>query len=425
MNRYSKLAGIFSLACLLIISCTKNPEPPDNYNPNENEGKPPGMEVEIEGGLNRKVEFKGDCDKVSAKYYPFDLDNDVFRSLIVQGTEAGSSNGNPNIKDGHTLSLALYWQDGHFPEDLIFQLGIDEDATDEDLLAFGNGFYQTSLLNTFESVTYSTSENYKGKVTITSYNKDEGIISGNFQFNARGMIGIEEDGTTATVKGSFVNVPIVDLSDPNNPKGPCFNSQGKNIFDPRENPSNPNNPGNPNNPTNPNNPGNPNQNATNYSFSNKTLTPIEITVNGDMKTIAVNGSVSFSGASNSNFTGTATTSGKTDDGIVVGRLLTWSLEGRFPSTGVQSTDLVAPANMFFLTINNESGRNVEKVYVNYGLTSQSLDNITFGSGRYGLGYYNSYTNSNIRCESNGGYYWYKENLGLTSGQKNYELTLNP
>ena len=148
-------------------------------------------------------------------------------------------------------------------------------------------------------------------------------------------------------------------------------------------------------------------------YRNKTYTAVSITLNSVTKSIDPGDSVSFTGAAGATASGTATTSGKTGSGTQIGLLVTWTLSSAFPASGVQAEDLNAGTDYFFLKVVNNSGLSMLKMYVNYGLGDQTLDNITVpNDGKiYSFGYYHTYPNSNARAE-NGSTYWYWPSLGL-------------
>ena len=80
-------------------------------------------------------------------------------------------------------------------------------------------------------------------------------------------------------------------------------------------------------------------------------------------------------------------------------------------------------NYFYLKLVNSSAAPITKLYVNYGLQAQTLDNITIpNDGKtYSIGYYSAYSNSNARAE-NATSYWYWASLSLANTQ-NQSITL--
>jgi len=150
------------------------------------------------------------------------------------------------------------------------------------------------------------------------------------------------------------------------------------------------------------------------TYSNPTPTTITLVANGQTKTIPPGGSVEFTGISSEVVSGTATTSGKTASGNIIGVVMTWNIYDYFPSGG-GSIDYAmnVGSEYFYLKVINTSSKVIQKIYVNYGLLGQTLDNITVPNDglTYTLGYYNAYSNSNVRAES-GTTYWFWNPLNL-------------
>jgi hypothetical protein len=162
------------------------------------------------------------------------------------------------------------------------------------------------------------------------------------------------------------------------------------------------------------------------TFINPTFTPISITFNGQTKTAPVGGNAVFSGPINTTGTGNASTFGKTSSGSQLGLLITWdNISLSFPSTGSNfNYTLNVGSDLFFVKMKNTSANGIQKVYVNYNLQSQTVDNISIPNDGtiYSLGYYKAYTNSNVRAE-NGNLYWYFNPLNLPF-INNQSITLN-
>ena len=158
--------------------------------------------------------------------------------------------------------------------------------------------------------------------------------------------------------------------------------------------------------------------TTSLVYVNNTYTPISISINGASSTIAVGDSLTCTGKPGTPNTGSALTSGITTTNQTVGTVITWDIADVFPTSGKTSESLDVSPQYFFLKVNNTSSYNVTGVYVNYGLVAQTLDNVSFGSGLYNIGYYPAYTNSNVRCISNTGGYW-QANTGLPNVKNQY------
>jgi hypothetical protein len=72
-----------------------------------------------------------------------------------------------------------------------------------------------------------------------------------------------------------------------------------------------------------------------------------------------------------------------------------------------------------LKVINTSTKPILKLYVNYGLVAQTLDNITIPNDglTYTLGYYQAYSNSNVRAENGTTFWnWNPLNLPFTNNQ---------
>jgi PKD domain len=135
-------------------------------------------------------------------------------------------------------------------------------------------------------------------------------------------------------------------------------------------------------------------------YRNKTFTPITIVINGQTQTIPVGGEVTLSGKPDAAAVGSAYTSGATSSGTQVGLKISWTINDTFNDS---FADLNVSGSFWFLKIINSSSRQVTKVFVNYGLQSQSIDNISIpNDGKtYNIGYYQSFSNSNVRLEATG------------------------
>jgi hypothetical protein len=151
------------------------------------------------------------------------------------------------------------------------------------------------------------------------------------------------------------------------------------------------------------------------TVNNPTFTTIDLTFNGQSRTIAPGGSVVFTDDEYTSAYGTATTAGSTNTGTQIGLRLSWTINDAFPvANNNRVLTLNTDPDMFFLKIQNVSSKPIQKVYSNYGLAYQTIDNILIPNdgNTYSLGYYKAFTNSNVRAESASSY-WYWSPLGLT------------
>ena len=143
--------------------------------------------------------------------------------------------------------------------------------------------------------------------------------------------------------------------------------------------------------------------TTSISYTNTTFTPIQITSNGVTSTIAVGGSVTYTGQFGTTNSYTAYTYGTTNTGTQIGGKITWSDSHTFPSSGTTTIPLNVEATIFFLKVkNSNASHSASGVYVNYNTTSQSFDNISIPNdgNTYGVGYYPAFTNTEIYILAN-------------------------
>ena len=132
--------------------------------------------------------------------------------------------------------------------------------------------------------------------------------------------------------------------------------------------------------------------TTAIQYNNNTYTPVIITVNGVKSTIAVGGSITYSGSYGSTLTGTAYTYGTTSTGLQIGTQRNWNLSNVFPSSGTSTVGIDVGSSAFYLYIkNNDPTYSAKGLYVNYGNASaQTFDNnftIPNDGNLYGIGYY--------------------------------------
>lgn len=151
------------------------------------------------------------------------------------------------------------------------------------------------------------------------------------------------------------------------------------------------------------------------SFANKTYTIMTITFDGVTKNVDPGATGVFTGTPNTTATGSAFTSGQTSSGSQVGSKLTWNLSNTYPATGNLTTNLNVGADYFMVYITNSSSKEISKVYVNHGLQSETLDNLSLPNNgtKYRIGYYKAFSNSNVRLESGTSFWtWTSANLAL-------------
>jgi hypothetical protein len=307
-------------------------------------------------------------------------DADVNGQLIsIQGS----------FPDKSAVQIALVWNGN--PSEQTFTL-------DEDASLGPNWGYASYFLTLGQSQGYLTIDGGTGTATITNYDEENRRISGTFSFKGKYFTGTDYENSYKEFSGSFKDIPIIDLS---NPQFPCEAGGGDNSG------------------------GSGTGETSTITFKNMAFTPIEISFNGQTKEAPAGGSTVFAGDPGKSITGSAATSGKTTSGTQVGEKLNWTITTSFPAANKNlDYTLNAGADLFFLKIQNNSSLSLNKLYVNYGLTAQTLDNIAIPNDRvvYSLGYYKAYSNSNVRAES-GNTYWYWNNFTLPYTQ-NQSITLS-
>ncbi len=312
--------------------------------------------------------------------------------METDGCEAATASRYYDESLGDVLAIRGYFTNGSAILLIIVWDGLSQNQTfffDQDA-ADGGNYGTASFFPDIDAgenqVQYSSINRGGGSLKVTSLNTSRGRISGTFSFVGGKTVGLNMGSETAQISGSFLDVPIID---DNHPQLPC---EGAPI----------NNGGN-----------NGGQSQATVSFQNTTFTTVSITLNGVEKAVDAGKSISFSGDSNTSFTGTATTSGRTSEGTQVGLKMDWQLSGVFPLSGVKNNELYVGPEYFFLQVVNNSSQVMNKLYVNHGLQSQTVDNISIPNNgqTYSIGYYRAFSNSNVRTES-GNYYWHWSPLSL-------------
>lgn len=351
------------------------------------------------------VRILNDCSRLQA--FVQDFGGGYNHTLIIRGvTEAGDQGA----------VLTVYYNK---PEDLqsgIVYANIDDDFGSKPWFV-GQVMTEISDIPDFKAYTSSISDESKtdpnAHIKFTRYDQTNGIVSGTFSYKAQEMTINGATGTYRQVTGTFENVVVFPTLDAANE---CYGGQDL----PTPDPGNGNPSPNPNPNPNPN-PGNSTKTVLN--FRNNTFTSIAISLDGQAFLISPGTAFSFQGTASSQAFYSARTSGKTSSGTQVGLEIQWSGTFSYPATGTQSINFDVPGNYFYLKVVNNSAIAMNKVYVNYGLTSETVDNVVIANNGqvFGLGYYAAYSNSNVRAE-NGNTYWAWNNLGLT-GASNQSVTL--
>ena len=163
------------------------------------------------------------------------------------------------------------------------------------------------------------------------------------------------------------------------------------------------------------------------TFYNNVFTDVYITIGSSTKVAKPEGSVTFYSVQGSSATFSAYTSGATSSGTQVGLKLTW--DNSVSLTGdPQSFTLSASSTYFFLYMKNTGSVDLNPIYVNYGLSSQTKDNVVIPNDgtKYRLGYYKAWSNSNVRAYHNGTStysYWNQGTHFTLPFTKNQSVTL--
>ena len=136
-------------------------------------------------------------------------------------------------------------------------------------------------------------------------------------------------------------------------------------------------------------------------FRNNLYTDIAITLVGEgSDVIAPGDSVIFTLSENpGTFSYTAETSGETAGGTQIGLLITWNYSNIDVSTlEFKRINLILTSAYFFMRMQNTGAHTLSPIYVNYGLTDQTMDNISIpnNSVLYNIGYYRAYSNTQVR-----------------------------
>jgi len=160
-----------------------------------------------------------------------------------------------------------------------------------------------------------------------------------------------------------------------------------------------------------------NLDTTEIDYYNNTFTPITIVINYVNRTIPVDSYFAIRWTYGSVMTATASTSSATLSGAQVGLKLYWTLSDSFGLSKKTVYINVSP-EYFFLKIANTSSNNINYVYVNYGLSAQSVDYITIPNtgNTYDIGYYRALANSNLYLTSATNSWNYTFNLPFTLNQ---------
>lgn len=129
-------------------------------------------------------------------------------------------------------------------------------------------------------------------------------------------------------------------------------------------------------------------------FNNTLFTDMDVTVDGDTKTMSPDELVRFVKIDDTSVDYTAETSGKTTGGTIVGEELYW--DNTVDLTSYSSYNLITYDFIFFY-ITNTTNYDWSQFYVNYGNSDQTMDNILIPNDgvQYRTGYY--YVNNGMHA----------------------------
>jgi hypothetical protein len=214
---------------LLISSCKKSNNPNNGGNNGAGNGGGnggfkgqllPGSITEfINGGDNGL--FRGDCKNAHILFYPNGNTIDsAYHVLVLEG------NNNPNGQE--SLQIMLFYK-GNLSLDSGFTLLHASNSPNANYSGYGliaesssaNINNQNEQWETYDTATI------QGRLNITAYDTLNENLSGDYKFSAvRFRNGQLYSNAAALWNGTFTTVPIDDLTNPNTPKGPCYNTVG-------------------------------------------------------------------------------------------------------------------------------------------------------------------------------------------------------
>lgn len=138
-------------------------------------------------------------------------------------------------------------------------------------------------------------------------------------------------------------------------------------------------------------------------FINTMYTPMSISVQGDTRTVQSGDSTTYTFMTNpQSLVYTASTSGKTTSGTQVGLLLTWGGSSNPVNVGGYTSVRLTfqySSSYFFMYMSNTGKTTLGPLYVNYGLSDQTVDYISIpGDGvKYSIGYYKAHSSAIVRA----------------------------
>ena len=137
---------------------------------------------------------------------------------------------------------------------------------------------------------------------------------------------------------------------------------------------------------------------TDITFRNNVFTDISLLLNGKSYTVKQDDSITFENFEGFEVVWSGETSGETANGDIIGLAITWG--GKLLLNGTSMTvDLDLERDYFYLFITNSGSHALGPLYVNYGLTDQTVDNVIMNADgrRYRTGYYRANPRTRVRA----------------------------
>lgn len=166
--------------------------------------------------------------------------------------------------------------------------------------------------------------------------------------------------------------------------------------------------------------------STNVTFNNPVFTDMYVTMGGITKIIPSKSSATFYAVTGTSISYYAYTQGTTESGTLIGITIEWNNIINLTGGSINYT-LNVSNDYFFLFLRNSGSYPLTPLYVNYGLSSETIDYVLIPNDyvNYSVGYYRAYTNTSVRAyyEYLPDNYTYWNNLGFSWTQNQYiELT---
>ena len=315
------------------------------------------FELCIDGCISSKT-TSGHCGQVSAKFITASQVGEANR-LLIQGVLGGRE----------LISIQL-----HFKGDIKagdYPLG-EANAADP---KSGRGSFQTDIRN--NKTGFLSRKSQKGNCTITAYNETTGTVSGLFDFSGIYYENGVQSSTSGSFKGTFTDVPIIDLTDPASPKGPCTGAGisggiDESLWEAVA--------------------------MSTITFENTTFTSVKVTHNNESKIIKPGETLGYSAKANTTFVANAVTMKPVVN--PAGIDVPWNFNTAFPATGNINIKIAVNNTYFYLKVRNKTGKVISRISVNYDIRDLLIDNVIIPSDdkEIGIGYYKAYPSSNVRLE---------------------------